>query len=225
MEKDGIVTIGITPEYPATGYGYVQTDEEITVGQPVESFTVKQFVEKPDLELATGYLKNGGYYWNSGIFVFKVSVFLQSVRKFSPALYTALMRINKVIGTKDYDTLLDKIYSELEPVSIDYGILEKAGNVFLVKGGFVWNDLGSWEEVYKYDKKDENQNSRTGEVVFLETKNSCVYAPESLVAVIGLENVIVVQEGDAILVCNRDRAQDIKRVVNEISKRKLNKYL
>ena len=104
--------------------------------------------------------------------------------------------------------------------------MEKASNVFLVQGDFIWNDLGSWEEVYKYDpNKDENQNASSGEVILIDTKNSYISAPNSLVAVVGLDDVIVVQEGDMILVCKRDRAEDIKAVVGEINKRKLDQYL
>jgi mannose-1-phosphate guanylyltransferase len=224
-KKEGIVTIGITPKFPATGYGYVQTASEIQIGQSIRSFSVNQFVEKPNIEVATEYLQRGGFFWNSGIFVFKVSVFLDSVQKLSPGLYADLMRIKEHIGTNGYESALDKIYREVEAISIDYGILEKAKNVFLVQGDFIWNDLGSWEEVYKYDKKDENQNAKVGEVIFLDTKNSYVYAPDSLVAIVGLEDVIVVQEGDTILVCKRDRAEDIKQVVGEITKRKLDQYL
>lgn len=224
-EKDGIVTIGITPRYPATGYGYVQTAEEVQIGQAIKSFAVNRFVEKPNLEMATGYLKQGGFFWNSGIFIFKVSVFLNSVQNYAPGLYADLMRIGEHIGTFSYEEALDKIYNEVESISIDYGILEKASNVFLVQGDFVWNDLGSWDEVYKYGIKDENQNAQSGEVVFLDSKNSYVYAPNSLVAVVGLDDVIVVQEGDTILVCRRDRAEDIKHVVGEINKRKLDQYL
>ncbi len=224
-KKDGIVTIGITPKFPATGYGYVQTASEIQIGQAVKSFTVNQFVEKPNVEVATGYLKDGGFFWNSGIFIFKVSVFLDSVQKYAPELYADLMRIKEHIGTDTYEEAVDRIYNEVKSISIDYGILEKASNVFLVQGDFVWNDLGSWEEVYKYNKKDENQNAQVGEVVFLNSKNSYVYAPNSLVAVVGLDDVIVVQEGDTILVCKRDRAENIKAVVGEITKRKLDQYL
>ncbi len=225
-EKNGIVTIGITPKYPATGYGYVQTANEVTIGQAIKSYAVNKFVEKPNVEVATGYLKSGGFYWNSGIFVFKVSVFLDSVKKYAPELFADLMRIKEHIGADSYEAALDRIYHEVKSISIDYGILEKANNVFLVQGDFVWNDLGSWEEVYKYDsKKDENQNVLVGEVIFLDTKNSYVYAPNSLVAVVGLEDVIVVQEGDTILVCKRDRAEDIKSVVGEIVSRKLDQFL
>jgi mannose-1-phosphate guanylyltransferase len=224
--KDGIVTIGITPKYPATGYGYVQTANEIQIGQSIKSFAVTKFVEKPNVEVATGYLKSGGFFWNSGIFIFKVSVFLESVQKYAPELYSDLLRIKEHMGTATYEEAVDRIYREVTSISIDYGILEKASNVFLVQGDFVWNDLGSWEEVYKYDSnKDENQNATSGEVVLIDTKNSYVYAPNSLVAVVGLDDVIVVQEGDTILVCKRDRAEDIKAVVGEITKRKLDQYL
>ncbi len=224
-EKNGIVTIGITPKFPATGYGYVQTADEIKIGQPIKSFAVKQFVEKPMFEVAKKYLQSGGFFWNSGIFVFKVSVFMEAVQKYAPALFADLMRIKASIGTDNYDEALNKIYNEVTSISIDYGILEKSDNVFLVQGDFTWNDLGSWEEVYKYEEKDENQNAQVGEVVFLDTKRSYVYAPNSLVAVVGLDDVIVVQEGDTILVCKRDRAEQIKEVVGEINRRKLDQYL
>lgn len=225
-QKEGIVTIGITPKHPATGYGYVQTAEEIQIGQPIKSFSVSRFVEKPNVEVATGYLKQGGFFWNSGIFVFKVSVFLNAVQQYAPELFADLMRIKEHIGKDSYETALDRIYREVNSISIDYGILEKASNVFLVQGDFVWNDLGSWEEVYKYDRnKDENQNATVGEVVLIDTQNSYVYAPNSLVAVVGMDDVIVVQEGDTILVCKRDRAEEIKSVVGEITKRKLDQYL
>jgi len=225
-KKNGIVTIGITPKYPATGYGYVQTAEEIQIGQSIKSFSVSCFAEKPNVEVAAGYLKQGGYFWNSGIFIFKVSVFLDSVKTHAPELFADLMRIKEHIGADSYEEAVDRIYNEVKSISIDYGILEKASNVFLVQGDFVWNDLGSWEEVYKYDSnKDENRNAASGEVVLIDTKNSYVYAPNSLVAVVGLDDVIVVQEGDTILVCKRDRAEDIKAVVGEITRRKLDQYL
>lgn len=224
-KTNGIVTIGITPKYPATGYGYVQTADEVRMGQLIRSYSVQQFVEKPNHEVASGYLKRGGFFWNSGIFVFRVSAFLESVKNFAPKLYADLMRIKDSIGTEQFATSLDEIYRNVESISIDYGILEKAKNVFLVQGDFVWNDLGSWEEVYKYEQKDENQNAARGQVILLDTRNSYVYAPDSLVAVVGLEDVIVVQEGNTILVCKRDRAEDIKQVVGEISKRNLDNYL
>lgn len=224
-QTDGIVTIGITPTFPATGYGYVQTAGEINLGQKIRSYAVRQFVEKPIAEVASGYLQQGGFYWNSGIFVFKVSAFLKSVEEFAPELYHALKKIGTYLGTEQFEAKLDKIYRTVTSISIDYGILEKAKNVFLVQGDFVWNDLGSWEEVYKYGDKDENLNSTFGKTVLKDTKNSYVYAQSCLVAVVGMEDVIVVQDGDTILVCKRDQAENIKQVVGEISRLKLDQYL
>ncbi len=225
-EKNGIVTIGITPNSPATGYGYIEIADEIKIGQTIKSFAVNRFVEKPNLETAQAYITSGKFFWNAGIFVFKVSVFLEAVQKYAPKLYADLLKIAETIGTDSYEEVLDKIYNQVDAISIDYGIMEKADNVYLVQGDFVWNDLGSWEEVYKYDpQKDETQNTASGEVIFVDSKNSYVSAPNSLVAVVGLDDVIVVQEGDTILVCKRDRAEDIKAVVGEITKRKLEQYL
>jgi mannose-1-phosphate guanylyltransferase len=225
-EKKGIVTIGITPNSPATGYGYIEIADEIKIGQTIKSFAVNRFVEKPNLETAKSYVASGKFFWNAGIFVFKVSVFLKTVEKYAPELYADLLKIAETIGTSSYEEMLDKVYNQVTSISIDYGIMEKADNVFLVQGDFVWNDLGSWEEVYKYDPmKDQNQNAQNGEAILIDTKNSYVYAPESLVAIVGLDDVIVVQEGDMILVCKRDRAEDIKHVVGELTKRKLDQYL
>ena len=225
-EKNGIVTIGITPNTPATGYGYIEIADEIKIGQTIKSFAVTRFVEKPNLETAQKYVASGKFFWNAGIFVFKVSVFLEAVQKHAPNLYADLLKIAETIGTSSYEQVLDKIYNQVDSISIDYGIMEKANNVFLVQGDFVWNDLGSWEEVYKYDpEKDENQNTHVGEVIFQDTKNSYVYAPGSLVAVVGMDDVIVVKEGDTILVCKRDQAEEIKGVVGELTKRKLDQFL
>lgn len=225
-EKNGIVTIGITPNHPATGYGYIEIADEIKIGQSIKSYAVNRFVEKPNLEKANEYISSGRFFWNAGIFVFKVSVFLESVQKHAPKLYADLLKIAETIGTESYEQVLDTIYNQVDSISIDYGIMEKADNVFLVQGDFVWNDLGSWEEVYKYDQqKDENQNVKSGEVVFVNAKNSYVSAPDSLVAVVGLDDIIVVQEGDTILVCKRDQAEEIKHVVAELTKRNLDKHL
>ena len=225
-EKNGIVTIGITPNAPATGYGYIEIADEIKIGQTIKSFAVNRFVEKPNLETAQSYVDSGKFFWNAGIFVFKVSVFLEAVQKYAPNLYADLQKIAETIGTASYEQVLDKIYNQVDSISIDYGIMEKADNVFLVQGDFVWNDLGSWEEVYKYDPaKDENQNTSVGEVIFQDTRNSYVYAPGSLVAVVGMDDVIVVKDGDTILVCKRDQAEEIKGVVGEITRRKLDQFL
>ncbi|RIJ47191.1 mannose-1-phosphate guanylyltransferase [Maribellus luteus] len=215
-ERDGIVTIGITPAYPATGYGYVQTAEDITGEETIRQFKVVRFVEKPNEEVASGYLKQGGFFWNSGLFVFKVSVFLDAVEKFAPALYADLRKIQADLGKPEYPQTLDTIYRAVQSISVDYGIMEHAQNIYLVEGNFDWNDLGSWESVYLTDKKDENGNAGAGEALLLDTKNSYVYSDEGLIAVVGLEDVIVVKDGNTTLVCRRDKAEDVKKIVEQL---------
>jgi len=224
-ERDGIVTIGITPTYPATGYGYVKTAEDITGQEKIKQFKVERFVEKPNEETATNYLEQGGFYWNSGLFVFKISVFLKAVEEFAPALFADLRKIQADLGKPTYEQTLDTIYRAVESISVDYGIMEHAKNIFLVEGNFDWNDLGSWESVYQTDKKDENGNAGMGEAIFLDTKNSYVSTDEGLVAVVGLDDVIVVRDGNTTLVCKRDKAEDIKKIVEQLKAENKSKYL
>ncbi len=224
-KRDGIVTIGITPSYPATGYGYVKTKEDITGNEKIAQFKVERFVEKPDEKTASEYLKQGGFYWNSGLFVFKVSVFLEAVEKFAPELYADLRKIQTDFGNPTYEETLDTIYRAVKGISVDYGIMEHADNIFLVEGNFDWNDLGSWESVYLTDKKDENGNAGSGETLLVDTKNSYVYSDKNLVAVVGLEDVIVVQDGNTTLVCKRDKAEDVKKIVEKLKSDNKDQYL
>lgn len=224
-ERNGIVTIGITPTYPATGYGYVQTSENITGSEKIKQFKVERFVEKPNEATATEYLKQGGFYWNSGLFVFKISIFLDAVKQFAPSLYSDLRKIQADLGKPSFDRTLDKIYRAVESISVDYGIMEHAKNIYLVEGNFVWNDLGSWESVYLTSEKDENGNAGAGESIVIDSKNSYIYSETGLIALVGLDDVIVVQDGNTTLVCKRDKAEEIKKVVDRLKEENKNEYL
>jgi mannose-1-phosphate guanylyltransferase len=224
-ERDGIVTIGITPTYPATGYGYVQTAGEITGQEKIRQYKVKRFVEKPDEEKARGYLQQGGFFWNSGLFVFKVSVFIEAVKQFAPELYADLRKIQADLGTPSFEKTLDTIYRAVESISVDYGIMEHAKNIYLVEGNFVWNDLGSWESVYLTSKKDKEGNAGGGESLIIDSKNSYVYSDSGLIALVGLDDVIVVQDGNTTLVCKREKAEEIKKVVDHLKSENKNQYL
>lgn len=215
-ERDGIVTIGITPVYPATGYGYVQTAQEITGNEKIKQFKVERFVEKPDEPTATEYLKDGGFYWNSGLFIFKISVFLEAVKKFAPDLYSDLRKIQADLGNPSFEKTLDTIYRAVESISVDYGIMEHAKNIYLVEGNFDWNDLGSWESVYQVDEKDENGNAANGETILIDSKNSYVYSDEGLVALVGMEDAVVVKHGNTTLVCKRDKTEEVKKIVEQL---------
>ncbi len=224
-ERNGIVTIGITPSYPATGYGYVKTAENITGSERINQFKVERFVEKPNEKTASEYIEQGGFYWNSGLFVFKISVFLDAVKQFAPALYADLRKIQAQLGKSSFEQTLDTVYRAVEGISVDYGIMEHAKNIYLVEGNFVWNDLGSWESVYLTGKKDENGNAGSGETILVDTKNSYVHSEKGLIAVVGLDDVVVVQDGDTILVCKRDRAEEVKKIVDQLKAENKNHYL
>ena len=224
-EKDGIVTIGITPNYPATGYGYVKTAINITGSEKIKQFKVERFVEKPDEKTAAGYLKQGGFYWNSGLFIFKISVFLDSVKQFAPELYSDLRQIQATLGTPTFNQTLDTIYRAVKSISVDYGIMEHAKNIYLVEGNFGWNDLGGWESVYQISEKDENGNAADGDSIFLNSKNSYIYSEKGLVTLVGLDDVIVVQDGNTTLVCKRENAEDVKKIVEQLKAENKKQYL
>ena len=224
-EKNGIVTLGITPTYPATGYGYVKTDEEITGSEKIRQFKVERFVEKPNESTAISYLDQGGFYWNSGLFIFKISVLIEAIKKFAPLLYNDLRRIQAEIGKPSFEPTLNEIYTAVKGISIDYGIMEYADNIFLVEGNFGWNDLGSWESVFLTSEKDLNGNAVKGESVIVNAHNSYIYSENGLIALVGLDDVIVVQEGNITLVCSRDKAEDIKAVVDQLKESGKTRYL
>lgn len=224
-ERDGIVTLGISPSYPATGYGYVKTADKISGENEIKQFKVDRFVEKPDLDTATLYLQQGGFYWNSGLFIFKISVFLKAVKEFAPELYDDLRKIQAEIGKPSFNKTLDTIYKAIKGISVDYGIMEHAKNIYLVEGNFVWNDLGSWESVYQVSPKTDEGNVISGEGILVDSKNSYVKTDNGLVAVVGLDDVIVVQDGNTTLVCKRDKAEDVKKIVEQLRAENKNQYL
>ena len=224
--SEGIVTIGIKPDYPATGFGYVQTKSELRdCGHEVRQFEVSRFVEKPDKKTAESYLNQGGFYWNSGLFIFRISVFLNEFKRIEPDLFADLKKIQASVGTPSYEEALDSIYRSLKSISIDYGIMEHTKKIYLVEGDFGWNDLGSWESIYQLDKKDENGNAGNSEAIFLNSNNSYIYTDDSLVTVVGLDNVIVVKEGDTVLVCNRTATEEIKAVVDQLKAKNKFQYI
>jgi len=224
-EYNGIVTIGITPSFPSTGYGYVKTDTEIDPGTDIKAYKVKSFVEKPDIETARQYCSTGEYFWNSGIFVFKCSVLWDAIHKFTPDIFNSLNEIGSHIGTPQFNEELNRIYSAIESISIDYAIMEKADNVYLVKGDFIWNDLGGWEQVYELTEKDEFKNSTVGQVLLEDTENSYVYSQNGIIALMGVKDMLVVQDGNATLVCKRERSEDIKKLVDRLKLTGFNEYI
>ena len=203
-EQGYIVTFGIKPAYPETGYGYIN----ITNDKIFNGYKVNCFVEKPSEKLAKEYLDNGNYYWNSGIFMFKASVILREAQTWAPNIYNLLKNF-------DFTNTSEIPFTEFEKmpnISIDYAIMEKSDKIALVELMSDWNDLGSWKSIYDVSEKDENGNVKIGHVLDEASKNSLVYSSSKLVATIGLEDVVIVETEDAILACKADKAQDVKKI-------------
>lgn len=206
-----IVTIGITPTFPSTGYGYIHYRKgEDEVKKAIE------FVEKPNEEKAKQYIASGDYAWNSGIFVWKASTVLEKFKKYLPNIYKDLMKISDSIGTKDEDRILQDIYPQIESISIDYGVMEKADDIWVIPAEFGWNDVGSWDMLNVLHDEDENGNICVGNTVVLNSKNSIVYSSGKMVTAYGIDNLIVVETKDAIMVLPKDKAQDVKKIVDEL---------
>ena len=224
-EKDALVTIGITPDRPATGYGYVQHNEKVMEKNGISVHRVKTFAEKPNYETAVRFLQSGDFLWNSGMFIWKVSTILRELQTHLPEMHSGLMHLQKFIGTERYERELSKFYRQIRSISIDYGVMEKAQNVYVVKCDFGWNDVGSWEEVYKLAEKDRNGNAIVGNGLAMGSKNSYIYSDNELIALLGVEDLIVVKADNAILVCHRDRAQEVKDLVEYLKRKEMDNYL
>ena len=210
---ENLVTIGITPDYPETGYGYIKFDPRTTEGR---AYRVERFVEKPNLEVAKEYLASGEYLWNSGMFTWKVSTILRNMEKFMPGVYGGLMKIRAAIGTDEEETVLEKEFHDMESQSIDYGIMEKADHIFTIPGTFGWDDVGSWLAVERIRKTNESGNVVDGNIITINTHNCIIQGGKKLIATVGLEDLIVVDTNDATLICAKDSAGDIKKVLENL---------
>ncbi len=221
-----LVTIGINPTFPSTGYGYIKYDRERSI--PAESkiaYEVVDFVEKPNLARAKEYLKNGNYLWNSGMFAWKASVILENFERFLPKLYRGLLELEQFIDTPKEKTVVEEVYPALQSISIDYGIMERSDEVVVIPGDFGWNDVGSWDSLGEVFPLDENGNITRGDFIAIDTRNSIIYSNSRLVAAVGLENMIVVETNDALLVCPKEKAQDVKKVVEQLKEMGRNELL
>lgn len=212
-KNDNLVTIGIAPDYPETGYGYIKFDSQITEGR---SYKVDRFVEKPSLEVAKEYLASEEYLWNSGMFIWKVSAILKNMKKYMPDTYDALERIQEAIGTETEETVLEKEFYGIQSQSIDYGIMEKAENIYILPGTFGWDDVGSWLAVERIKKTNEFGNVVNGNIITVNTHNCIIQGEKKLIATVGLEDMIVVDTEDATLICSKDHAGEIKKVLENL---------
>lgn len=227
LAKQGnVVTVGIRPSYPETGYGYIKVDGEYGTINECNVFKVSRFVEKPSLETAAEYCKSGDYLWNSGMFVWSVPTVLDLYRKHLPNVYERLMRIKDAIGSPIEKEVVDSEYKQMEKISVDYGIMEKLSDILVVEGRFEWNDVGNWAAIEDLKDKDEDGNVIEGNHIAIDTKNCLIVGGQDrIIATIGLEDMIVVDTEDALLICRRDRAQDVKKVVDMLREHNMDEYL
>lgn len=224
-EDDNLITIGITPSYPETGYGYINFGRDEGDIKRNNVYRVKRFVEKPDLDTAKEYLSSGRYLWNSGMFVWKASSILLNMRELLPQMYKGLEEIYNSIGTENESIVLEEEFNNFQSVSIDYGIMERANNIYTIPGSFGWDDVGSWLALERINKTNDDGNVIKGNVITINSKNSIIQAQDKLIATIGMKDLIVVDTDDALLIANKDSTQEVKKVIENLKICNRNQYL
>lgn len=224
--RDGqwVVTIGITPTRPETGYGYICRGEQHAVFMGIPAYRALRFTEKPDVRQAREFLASGRYLWNSGIFVWRVDLISRLIARYLPELHGGLLRLAGTIGDR-LAAAMEEVYPDLPGISVDYGIMERAPNILVLPGDFGWDDVGSWPALEGYRENDDLGNVLEGRGVLLDTRNTLVYAPHKVVATLGVENLIIADAGDSLLVCRKERAQEIKRLLAALKEAGLGEVL
>jgi mannose-1-phosphate guanylyltransferase len=228
-EKDYLVTLGITPTFPSTGYGYIQQGEPLEGDYKYPVYTVRRFTEKPDQATAQQLLRSGEHSWNSGMFVWRVDAILVEIERQMPELFHAVGKISSAWDTPERDDILRSQWNELKSQTIDYGIMEKAGKVaVLPAGGLGWSDVGSWDSLFEVLLPDMNGNvAANTQHLPLDTHNTLVYSvnDQRLVVTIGLDDMVVVDAGDVLMICKVDQSQKVRDVVEHLKKHNQDKYL
>ena len=228
-QTDQLVTVGIKPTFPATGYGYIRkkkgSEQWIDESENRNYAAVEEFVEKPTKETAKQYLESQNYLWNSGMFIWKASTILAKFERLLPDVYECLMEIGDSLGTASEQEVMNRVYPEIPKISIDYGIMERSKEVLVIEGDFGWNDVGSLDMLSLMKDADANGNVLYGEQINFDTTNCISYATDMLIATIGVDDLIIVQTKDAVLICDKKRAQDVKLIVDELGAQGKEQYL
>lgn len=213
-----LYTFGVTPAYPATGYGYLECGEALGTIDGVEHFRLLRFKEKPDLQTAEEYLRRGGFFWNSGMFAWGVEPFLEAIERHLPDHARALFPLEEYVGTPAWERQLKEAFIALPKVSIDYGLMEKAEDVRMVKASFEWSDVGGWGALGAFLPTDPHGNAVQGKFHALDAENNLVYcdAKDETVALVGVRDLVVVRAGKRTLIVHRDRVEEVKRLVEQM---------
>ena len=225
-EPGRMVVLGIPPTRPETGFGYVERMGESISAKGFPVFAVKRFTEKPALPFAVEYVASGKYQWNAGMFFWRVSTFLDNLKSFLPKTHEALEKLSALIGKRNYERQLRGIYQKLQNISVDYAVLEPATRaegpprVFVIPAEIGWSDIGSWAAVYELLAKKNGENVLAGAGHALDAEGNFLWAPSKFVAAIGVRDLVVVETADALLICPRERAQDVAKVVKHLEDQK-----
>jgi len=219
-----LITIGIKPAFPSTGYGYIKYNSNS--GTPCSGvYEAESFIEKPSIDKAVEYVESGCYLWNSGMFVWRVSTIMANLARYLPKLYKSISGLKEIIGTDKEQSAVEKVYSGLQSISIDFGVLERSDDVFVIPGDFGWNDVGSWDALGAVIPTDENGNTVMGKHIGIGTKNTIVYSPNRLIATIGLEDLIIADTSDALLICPKNKAQEVRNIVEALKNTGMEEYI
>lgn len=215
-KNDILVTIGIQPTFPSTGFGYIESGQDFEQAEGVQFKRAVRFVEKPDAKTAREYLDTGKFFWNSGMFIWSVKALERAFAAHCPEMKTLMDQLTDYAARGEIVRGLDETYPSLDKISVDYALMEKADNIVMACGTFVWDDVGAWPALESHFPQDENGNTLIGRCEQLDAANNIVYSKGRVTAVIGAENLIVVQAEGVTLVCPKDRAQDIKKMVTQL---------
>ena len=223
--KDVLITLGITARYPETGYGYIEFGPKKGTIHGRDYYSVASFREKPKRKIAKEYIKQGNFSWNSGMFVWSVKSIISSIKRHMPKIYEAFDGIDKISDPKKLKEAIDTIYPKIQGISIDYGLMEKADNIVGFPADIGWNDVGSWTSLKSLVKPDEQGNYSQGQFIAIDSKDCITASQNGIIVAIGVEDLIIVQTEKATLICDKNRAQDIKKVFSELEKRKLRDFM
>lgn len=220
-----LVTLGINPTYPETGYGYIESSSDFFEINNMQVYNVNKFTEKPKIEIAENYLKEGNYYWNSGIFIWKTSLIRELFSLHLPDIHEILEIIKISILNQSFHDSIHRVFAKMPDQSIDYGIMEKVENIYVIPCNFGWDDVGSWNALERINELDENSNFVNGNILAVDTKGCIIESGDKLIATLGIEDLIIINTDDVTLICTKDKAQEVKLLLKELRDKKLEKYL
>ncbi|UUZ83046.1 mannose-1-phosphate guanylyltransferase [Paenibacillus sp. P26] len=225
QEDSHLVTLGIQPTYPETGYGYIESTNHINVVNGLDVHKVNKFVEKPDSETANKYLSAGNFFWNSGIFIWKTATIRKYIKELMPDMNDVLESMKAGFKTDKRSEVIKSEFHKMPDQSIDYGIMEKVDSIYVIPCIFGWDDVGSWTALDRINDRDENGNVIKGNILNIDTKRCIIESNGKLIATLGIEDLIIVDTEDVTLICTKDKAQEVKLLLKELRTQKLEQYL